>query len=105
MAPVDTSQILDDVRDGLVTAYPNDVFVIPDWVPLDEAENYRLSLVTLLGRSWVMRPIEANPDGGSVLLVTTLGAHFRAAMNPQRYTSAKAIEFVDGKVETRQVTS
>lgn len=105
MSAVDTSRILDDVRAGLVTAYPNDIFVIPDWVPLDEAENYRLSLVTLLGRSWVMRPIEANPDGGRVLLLTTPGAHFRKAMNPERYTSTKAIEFVDGKVEARQVTS
>ena len=95
--------VLDDVHAGRITAYPNDIFVIPDEIPLDRAEAYRATIAGLLARSWVMRAVNPPDSAGKVLLVTTLGDHFRRAMNPDRYRSATAVAVVDASGASKAV--
>lgn len=105
MGFADRTQVLADIQAGKVTRTAHDVYNVPDNIPTDELGDYRTRVHMLVLADAVMPSGRYTDKGASILRLTTLGQGWLLADNPNRYTSATAIEVRDGKVEARQVTS
>jgi len=70
---IDVTRILADVQARKVTQYPEQIIVIPDeYGSPDVANEYRLTVLRLLSRDWVM-PTGDGDGRGLVLRLTSIG--------------------------------
>jgi hypothetical protein len=101
MAAPTLHQLLGDVAAGLVTYDPSMQWIgIPNTVPVEDGETYRLAVLDAVNRSQV-----GLTGDGNVLVLSTLGEHLYRCGNPGRYQSTNAIEVRDGRFTTRVVAS
>lgn len=97
MAAPTLYRLLCDVAEGLVTFDPSTQWIgVPGDLATGEGEAYRLAVVDALSRAQIMLG-----PGSRVLILTSLGEHFRHNANPGRYESPTAVEVRDGKVEQK----
>lgn len=97
------ADVLADIHAGHISIDQHDYITVPDRIPVGDQEAYRLAVVDALTGALAMRPAPDGRTGPKTLLLTTVGEHVHRRGNPDRYRSAKAYEFLDGKVTGKLV--
>ncbi|MFI6228694.1 hypothetical protein ACIBCR_15435 [Micromonospora echinospora] len=102
---ITTAHVLADIQRGEIRIGADDYITVPEGLPLDQHEAYRLTVVGLLSRSLAMRPVPDGTPGLKTLLLTSLGAYALAsgAANPDRYQSRRAYGVVDRQGSGQEV--
>lgn len=102
-----TAHVLADIQRGEIRIGSDDYITVPTNLPVDQHEQYRLTVIGLLSRSLAMRPAPDGTAGLKTLLLTSLGAYALAsgAANPDRYQSAAMYEADDRQGSGQEVSA